>query len=148
MLSKAVIVICSQIYSFSNIYCRYAVCQALCDKAQAYQWTKGKGIRSVVSDSLRPHGLQSTRLLCPWDFPGKSTRVGCHCLLQEIFLTQGLNPGLPHCRQTLYHLSHQGRFQWTVNKRDIIITLMSLQTHTCIYLLAYLTSMSHMLDPV
>jgi len=34
--------------------------------------------------------------------------VGCHFLLQGIFLTQGLNPGLPHCRQTLYPLSHQG----------------------------------------
>ena len=32
-------------------------------------------------DSLRPHGLQPTRLLHPWDFPGKSTGVGCHCLL-------------------------------------------------------------------
>ena len=49
-----------------------------------------------------------TMLLCPWDFPGKSTGVGCQFLLQRIFLTQGLNPGLPHCRQTLYHLSHQG----------------------------------------
>ena len=36
----------------------------------------------VVSDSLRPHGLQPTRLLHLWDFPGKSTGVGCHCLLQ------------------------------------------------------------------
>ena len=36
---------------------------------------------SVMSDSLRPHGLQPTRLLHPWDFPGKSTGVGCHCLL-------------------------------------------------------------------
>ena len=45
--------------------------------------------RSVVSDSLRPHGLQSTRLLRPWDFIGKSTGVGCHFLLQGIFLTQG-----------------------------------------------------------
>ena len=39
-----------------------------------------KWSRSVVSDSLRPHGLQPKRLLCPWDFPGKSTGVGCHCL--------------------------------------------------------------------
>ena len=39
---------------------------------------------------------------------GEKTGVGCHCLLQVIFLTQGLNPGLPHCRQTLYRLSHQG----------------------------------------
>ena len=41
-------------------------------------------------------------------FLGKSTGVGCHFLLQGIFPTQGLNPGLPHCRQTLYRLSHQG----------------------------------------
>ena len=41
----------------------------------------------------------------PWDFPGKSTGVGCHCPLQGIFLTQGWNSGLPHCRQMLYHLS-------------------------------------------
>ena len=34
--------------------------------------------------------------------------MGCHFLLQEVFLTQGLTPGLPHCRQMLYHLSHQG----------------------------------------
>ena len=41
-------------------------------------------------------------------FPGRNTGVGCHFLLQEIFPTQGLNPGLPHCRQTLCPLSHQG----------------------------------------
>ena len=65
---------------------------------------KWKWSHSVVSDSLRPHGL-----LSPWNFPGKSTGVGCHFLLQGIFPTQGSNPGLPHCRQTLYHLSHQGK---------------------------------------
>ena len=59
---------------------------------------------SVVSDSLRPHGLQSTRLLCPWDSPGMNTRVGCHFLFQGIFLTQGLNLGLLHCRQIFYCL--------------------------------------------
>ena len=42
---------------------------------------KWKWSRSVVSDSLRPRGLQPTRLLRPWDFPGKSTGGGCHCLL-------------------------------------------------------------------
>ena len=42
---------------------------------------KWKWSRSVVSDSLRPRGLQPTRLLHPWDSPGKSTGVGCHCLL-------------------------------------------------------------------
>ena len=69
---------------------------------------KKKLIRSVTSDSLRPHRLLPTRLLRPWDFPGKNTGVGCHFLLQGIFPTQGLNPGLPHCRQMLYPLSHQG----------------------------------------
>ena len=44
----------------------------------------------------------------PWSFSGKSTGVGCRFLLQGIFPTQGSNPGLPHYRQTLYHLSHQG----------------------------------------
>ena len=63
---------------------------------------------SVVSDSLHPHGLWSTRLLCPWDFPGRNTGVCCHSLLQRIFLTQGLNPDLLHCRWILYCLSHQG----------------------------------------
>ena len=47
---------------------------------------KWKGSRSVVSDSSRSHGLQHTRLLCPWDFPGKSTEVGCHCLLHWALL--------------------------------------------------------------
>ena len=47
---------------------------------------KWKSSHSVVSDSLRPHGLQPTRLLHPWDFPGKSTGVGCHCLLQFIII--------------------------------------------------------------
>ena len=44
---------------------------------------KWKGNRSAMSDSLRPHRLQPTRLLHPWDFLGKSTGVGCHCLLLE-----------------------------------------------------------------
>ena len=52
------------------------------------------------------------QLLHAWDFPGKNTGVGYHFLLPEIFPTQGLNPGLPHCRQTLYHLSYQGNLRW------------------------------------
>ena len=47
---------------------------------------------SVMPNSLRPHGLQPTRLLCPFNSPGKNTGVGSHFLLQEIFLTQGLDP--------------------------------------------------------
>ena len=43
-----------------------------------------------------------------WYFPGMNTGVGCYFLLQGIFPSQGSNLGLPHCRQTLYRLSHQG----------------------------------------
>ena len=46
---------------------------------------------SFVSDTLQPYGLQPTRLLCPWDSPGKNTEVGSHSLLQGIFPTQGSN---------------------------------------------------------
>ena len=93
-------------------YMNYMLTKLLPEKKitaiQKVKYLSIKWSRSVVSDSLRPHGLQPTRLLCPWDFPGNSTGVDCHFLLQGIFPTQGLNPGLPHCRQTLYHLSHQG----------------------------------------
>ena len=58
---------------------------------------------SVVSDSLRPHKLYSL-----WNSPGHNTGVGSHSFLQGIFPTQRLNPGLLHCRQILYQLSHQG----------------------------------------
>ena len=51
--------------------------------------------------TLWPHGLRPTRLLCPWDSPGKKTGVGCHFLLQGIFLTQGSNLDLLHCRKVL-----------------------------------------------
>ena len=44
---------------------------------------------SVMSNSLQPRGLQPTRPLCPWNFPGKNTGVGCHALLQGIFPTHG-----------------------------------------------------------
>ena len=80
--------------------------------------------RSVVSDSVRPHGLQPTRLLRPWDFPGKSTGVGCHCLLRGsslprdqtqapcpvspasaggFFTTQSHPGSLWHCSSCYYH---------------------------------------------
>ena len=64
-------------------------------------------------------------LLCPWNFPGKSTGVGCHFLLQGIFLTQGSNTGLLHCRQTLYCLSHQRSpiILWIILFTIILFTL-------------------------
>ena len=63
---------------------------------------------SVMSNSLRLHGLLPARLLCPCNSPGKNTAVGCHPLLQGVFPAQGRNLGLPHCRQILYFLSHHG----------------------------------------
>ena len=71
-------------------------------------WVFACLVASVGSSSLQPRRLLPARLLWPWDSPGRSTGVGCHFLLQGIFLTQGLNPFLLHCRQILYHLSHQG----------------------------------------
>ena len=59
--------------------------------------------RSVVSNSLRPHGLCS-----PWTSPGQNTGMGSPSLLQQIFPTQESNRGLLHCRQILYQLSYQG----------------------------------------
>ena len=53
--------------------------------------------------------LWPARLLCPWSSPDKNTGEGCHSLLQGIIPIQGSNSGLPHCRQILYHLSHQER---------------------------------------
>ena len=50
----------------------------------------------VIFNSLRPHGLQSASFLCPWNSPGNTTGVGCHFLLQGIFLTQGLNSTFMH----------------------------------------------------
>ena len=57
----------------------------------------------VVSDSLWPQGLYSS-----WNSLGQNTGVGSLSLLQGIFPTQGLNPGLRHCRQILYQLIHKG----------------------------------------
>ena len=65
---------------------------------------------SVMSNSLQPHGLYSS-----WNSPGQNTEVCSLSLLQGIFLIQGSNPGLPHCRQIFYQLSHQGSpriLQW------------------------------------
>ena len=65
--------------------------------------------RSVTSDPLQPRGLYSPPgSSVHGDSPGKNTEVGCHSHLQRIFPTQGLNPGLLHCRQILFHLKYQG----------------------------------------
>ena len=68
-------------------------------------------------DSLQPRGLWLTRLLCPWNSPGKNTGVSCHFLLQGIFPIQGSNPVLLcllHCRWILHLLSYWGRLKGCV----------------------------------
>ena len=66
-------------------------------------WTEWSESHSVVSDSLRPHGLHN-----PWNSLGLNTGVGSLSLFEGIFPTQGSNPGLPHCRRILYQMSHKG----------------------------------------
>ena len=80
------------IYTHMYVYICIYVCMCVCALSC-----------SVVSNSLWPHGLY-----IPWNSPGQNTGVGSLSLLQGIFPTQGSNPGLLHCRQILYHLSHQG----------------------------------------
>ncbi|KAB0388241.1 hypothetical protein FD755_003197 [Muntiacus reevesi] len=65
-------------------------------------------------------------LLHPWDFPGKSTGVGCHFLLQRIFPTQGSNPGLPHCRQMLYRLSYQFQDDFITYRKTFLLRKMKI----------------------
>ena len=79
-------------------------------ETQAYSQTES---HSVMSDSLQPHGLYRR-----WNSPGQNTAVGSLSLLQSIFLTQGSNPGLPHCRRILYQPSHKGSpriLEWVVS---------------------------------
>ena len=128
---------------------------------------------SVMSDSLQPHGLQPTRLLCSWNSPGKNTGVDSHSLLQRIFLTQGLNPGLLHCRWILYHLSHQGKklyilfilpswelyfirlgimvfflYGWAGAQQDSVLRISLLKGRACDQILVYLASEAHTLSSI
>ena len=95
---------------------------------------------SVMCDSLEPYSLQPARLLCPWDSLGKNTGVDYHTLLHGIFSTQGLKPGLLHCRQILSCLSHQGNLRCLVetifkNHLDLIFLLWYNLNYFMIYLL-------------
>ena len=64
-------------------------------------------LASVMSNSSRPHGLQPTRLLCPWDSPGKNTGVRCHALLQGIFQLR-VQPASPALQADSLPPSHWG----------------------------------------
>ena len=102
--------------SRNHILLLYWLCQSLwlCEslwmmiaamKLKAAPWKKRKKVKVKsfsLSDSRWLRELSPTRLLHPWDFPGKNSGMSCHFLLQGIFLTQGLNQGLLHSRKTLY----------------------------------------------
>ena len=89
-----------------------------------------KSLQSCLT-LCNPHGLQPTRLLCPWDSLGKNARVGCHFLLQGIFLIQGLNPCL---------MSHTlaGRFFTTSTTWEAI-----LKVYAYIYIYIYIYTHTH-----
>ena len=84
------------------LLCVYSRCHPVAGHWDVHPW-KWSESRSVMSDSLQPH-----RLYRPWNSPGQNTGVGSLSLLQGIFPTQRLNPGLPHYRRILYQLSHKG----------------------------------------
>ena len=77
-----------------------------------------------------PWTVTCTRLLRPWHFPGKSTGVGCHFLLQGLFLTQRSNLGLRHCRQILYNLSY---------REVLVIPSLTFLLNCCLYANSYTT---------
>ena len=92
---------------------------------------------SVVSDCLQLHGLQPDKLLCPWNSPVKNTGVGCCSLLQGIFLTQGSNLDLPHCRQILYCLSQCIRCYIHMLQHDVFVFLCCIFICLCYFSLEF-----------
>ena len=114
--------------------CPLHLAQCLPEREREREGKKVKSLNFVWLFATLWSVAYQARHLHSWDFPGNSTGVGCHFLLQGIFPTQGLNPGLWHCRQTLYHLSHQGsrdspmfaesliKWVWT-HKRGVFLCL-------------------------
>ena len=83
---------------------------------------------------LHLHELYPAWLFCPWDSPGKNTGLSCYSLLQGIFLTQGSNPSLLHCRQILCWLSYEGcpipvlKFLWAIfTTRNFAVVIFCLE---------------------
>ena len=108
---------CSKIYPFLSLAILFIILEEILTQEDFFFWKSSK------CQNLMHACVQSCLTLCdlmdcspPGSsvhgiFPGKNIGVGCHFFLQEIFLTQGLNQGLPHCRQMLYCWNHQVGFQ-------------------------------------
>ena len=90
--------------SFELSSTKLCVCVCVCVRVCVHARACSSISRVQLFAVLRT--VAHTRLLCPWNSPGKNTGVGSHFLLQGIFLTQGSNLGLLHYGQILYHLSH------------------------------------------
>ena len=82
---------------------------AWCNKVTTHFHILNLELTNIIELCLKPFLMVHLSNSFKDNYCQKSIGVGCHFLLQGIFPTQGLNPSLPHCRQTLYHLSHQGR---------------------------------------
>ena len=119
--------------SSSKTFCLFTRCQPLCASycTVLLYFSRYCTVRSkrfpLFCVCLFFICVKSIINLCPWNSPGKNTGVGCHFLLQGIFLTQGSRPGLLHCRQIPHCLNHQkspsknGKFfkiYWAVFKRN------------------------------
>ena len=98
-----------------------------------------------MSNSLQLHGLQPTRLLFPWDFPGKNTRVSSRFLLQGIFPTQGWNLHLLHWQTGGLHMSHLGSSQQNLRTLKIRSCL---TTEICTFLYPLLHVDNIILSPL
>ena len=96
-------IISSNLIFKNNLYFHMKKSEAQQNKRSYDLMMQTSESRSVMSNSLQPHGLYS-----PWNSPGQNIGVGSLFLLQGIFPTQGLNPGLPHGRRILYQLNYQG----------------------------------------
>ena len=116
----------------------------LCHLKQCLAHRNWSESRSVMSDSLWPHGLYN-----PWNSPGQNTGVGSHSFLQGIFPTQESNPGLPHCGRILFQLSHQGspaHIEWmneSVNgymNKQLLVFPGYIETNCCTFYFLFLTS--------
>ena len=103
------------------------------DKAGCAEATPGQGLSlsclmeafspaclcALSGLTLRPHGLQPTRLLCPWDFPDKNTGVGCHFLLQGILPIQRSKLRFLHCQEDSLPLSHPARLHFFQREEQV-----------------------------
>ena len=74
---------------------------------KVFVWGRGALAQSLYSESESHSAVPDSLQGSPWNSPGQNTGVDSISLLQGIFPTQGLNPGLPHCRRILYQLSHK-----------------------------------------